>query len=348
MQPANDSLLYLSGDEVRACLQDLDPVAIIEQALALHARKQIILPDEAYLPWTNSQDEFARSLNMPACLYGTFGMAGTKIINSNPSNIQRNLPRADGVTLLFDQETARIVCIMEGSFISALRTACVSMVSIELLRAPLVESLAVIGTGVLAKAHIELVVQRLTGLQNIAVYDLDQQRAENFVDTLRPHLPSSINIQVAPSAETAIRPAQIIIPTTTTNTGYIPYVWLQPGALLVNVSLDDPLPDVFIHADKIVIDDWNLIVSDDRRILGKLYRAGTIGAPDLALEQQVSHSNVVHGSLGEIILGQKAGRQNPEEIIVVNPFGLALEDIAIATRIYQKAREDQRGMTLPR
>jgi ornithine cyclodeaminase/alanine dehydrogenase-like protein (mu-crystallin family) len=343
-----DTLLYLSEQEVLASLQDLDSVAIISEALALHAQGQVILPDEAYLPWTNAQGEFARSLNMPACLQGTFGMAGTKIINSNPSNISRNLPRASGLTLLFDAETARVLCIMEGSNISALRTASVSTLSVELLKAPTVDALAVIGAGVLARAHIELLIQRLPEIRIVHLYDLDQQRVAALQEALRPTLPAGVSVRAASSAEEAIRAAQVVVAATTTTTGYIPFAWLQPGTVLVNVSLDDPLPEIFFRADKIVVDDWHLIAIDTRRILGKLHREGLIAAPDQPLEPGSTWKNGVHGSIGEIVLGRRAGRSTPEEIILVNPFGLALEDIALATHIYRRAKAHNLGIALPR
>lgn len=348
MQALNDQIVYLSHADVRYCAQNLDLVAVVAEALALHAQEKTVLPDEAYLSWTNTEQEFARSLNMPAYLDEPVRMAGTKIINGKPANIQRGLPRASGLTLLFDVDTARVICIMEGAYISAMRTAAVSALSVQLLQGVPITCMALMGAGVLAEAHFELLIPRLPELKQIFLYDLDLARAQILRDRYAAHLPSQVTCHVVTSAEEAIRPAQLIVPVTTTTTGYIALDWLQPGALLVNVSLDDPLPEVLLWADKVIVDDWNLITSDTRRILGRLHREGSIGGPDLSAKLRQTYECTVYGSLGELVIGRKPGREHDHEIIVVNPFGLALEDIALAARIYQKARTDGMGTLLSR
>src|SRR5262245_53527492 len=95
-------MLYLNRrDVVRACVE-IDPVANVANTLMLHARGATVLPDEAYLGWTNTLGEQARSLNMPGWIGGDHPAVGTKIINGNPSNPSRSVPRASGLTLLFD------------------------------------------------------------------------------------------------------------------------------------------------------------------------------------------------------------------------------------------------------
>src|SRR4051794_3884923 len=97
-------LLYLNcADVLRAC-RELDPVALIREALAAHASGACTLADESYLEWT-ADGEHVRSLNMPAFMQVPARVAGTKIINANPANVDHGLPRASGLTLLFDPES---------------------------------------------------------------------------------------------------------------------------------------------------------------------------------------------------------------------------------------------------
>jgi len=344
-----DTLLYLSGKDVQTVCQELDSVAIIREVFALHSGGQTILPDEAYLSWTNERGESARSLNMPGFVGGTVGAVGTKIINGNISNPQHGLPRASGLTLLYDPLTARITCILEGAYISSLRTASVTALATELLQGPDIECMAVIGAGVLAAAHINLLVQRLPRLRSIFLYDVSPERItllrQELASTLAAH---NVLFQAASTAEEAIRPAQLIVPTTTTTDGYIRYDWLQPGSLLVNISLDDPLPEVVHRADLVVVDDWNLIRNDPRRLLGRMYREGTLLGPDEPYDVTKQEVRRVDAQLGEIVTGTKTGRQRPNDIILVNPFGLSLEDVALAACIYQKARDLHLGISLER
>jgi ornithine cyclodeaminase/alanine dehydrogenase-like protein (mu-crystallin family) len=347
MSETSSTFLYLCQEEVERLCLEIDSVAIMREVFALHDAGQTTLPDEAYLPWTNEYSESARSLNMPAYVGGHVQAVGTKIINGNPQNFTRGLPRASGLTLLFDPISARISCVMEGASISSLRTASVSTLAVELLQGNPIQSIAIIGAGVLAEAHLRLFIQRLPDVRTIYVYDLVARR----VDTLYEHLSDALRardltFKAVSSAEEAIRPAQLIVPTTTTTTGYIPSSWLQPGALLVNISLDDPLPDVVFQAGLVVVDDWLLVKHDSRRLLGRMYRQGQLVGPDEELHARGQRR--VDAQLGEIVNGKKQGRTSKDQVILVNPFGLAIEDIAIAHQIYLRACEDQVGIQLKR
>ncbi len=325
-----DTILYLSEHDVAAALERVDVIGAAAAALAAHGRGETILPAEAYLGWEHD-GETLRSLCMPAYVDS---VPGVKIINANPANPARGLPRASGLTLLFDPGTGRPVCIVEGARISCLRTAAVTAIAAELLAARPIERLALIGAGALARCHLRLLAPRLPELREIRVYDLERERANA--------LAADGSLVVCDSPEQAIREAQLIVTVTTTTTGYIRHAWLQPGALLVNVSLDDPLPEVVLQADKLFVDDCNLIAADEHRLLGRMLRDGTICGPN-------QHSGrAIDGELGQLLAGRRRGRSHPDEIIVVNPFGLAIEDLAIATQVYQHARASGLGTNLNR
>src|SRR5947207_10583814 len=161
-------------------------------------------------------------------------------------------------------------CIMEGAYISSLRTASVSLLAAEKLRGPDVECVAVIGAGIQAQAHLRLLLQRCgqyyTALRRIVVYDISPERITLLQELLQTHLQEhSVEFVTARSAEEAVRQGQLIIPVTTTTEGYICYDWLQLGAILIHVSLDDVLPEVVFHADCVIVDDWSLVKHDSRR-----------------------------------------------------------------------------------
>jgi N-[(2S)-2-amino-2-carboxyethyl]-L-glutamate dehydrogenase len=338
-QELASQLLYLRREDVEEICNELDAVALMAEVFRLKAAGEIILPDEAYLSWKNLHGEPVRSLNMPVYVGGKFSTAGTKIINSNPANTKRGLPRASGLTLLFDNETVRVTCVMEGAHISALRTAAVSTLSISLVGNAPIHSAAIIGTGAIGAMHLELMVKTFSSLQRVMLFDLNRAQAEGLAEkTSRTHR----NVEVASSAEEAVQSSEVVIAATTVTTGYIRYEWLRPGAVVVNVSLDDLLPEVFLKAGKIFIDDWNLVRQDSRRLLGKMCREGLIAGP-----QETSNPNArkIDGELCDIVAGGHPGRSNSEEVIVVNPFGLAIEDIAFATRIFEIAQA--RGVGIP-
>lgn len=336
MSHSRVQLLYLAGEDVREICKDIDSVALIREVLRLHGSGETILPDEAYLAWSTEKQETVRSLNMPAYVGGKFGAAGTKIINSNPRNSARGLPRANGLTLLFDPATGQVICVMEGARISALRTASVTFLSVGLLTGPPIRRMAVIGAGVIGATHIELGAKTLPSLEGIVLFDINSSVAEALARKLEALLGNGIAIKVAESALKAVRDADVIIPATTATAGYIPYDWLKRGAIVINVSLDDLLPDAFLKADLLFVDDWNLVRTDSRRLLGRMYREGLVAGPKDSLPAEAVRN--VDGELGDLVLARHPGRRSLEDIIVVNPFGLGIEDVAFAARIFEIAK----------
>jgi N-[(2S)-2-amino-2-carboxyethyl]-L-glutamate dehydrogenase len=92
----------------------------------------------------------------------------------------------------------------------------------------------------------------------------------------------------------------------------------------------------------VFVDDINLIAADERRLLGRMLRDGTIGRPSQ------DPSRAIDGELGQILANRHPGRSHPNEIIVVNPFGLAIEDIAIATQVHHYATASGLGTQINR
>jgi ornithine cyclodeaminase/alanine dehydrogenase-like protein (mu-crystallin family) len=326
----SDTLLYLSESDVVAALDHVDVVGAVAAALAAHGRDETTLPEEAYLQWEH-EGETLRSLSMPGSIDSC---PGVKIINANPANPSRGLPRASGLTLLFDPATARPLCLMEGARISCLRTAAVTAIAAELLAAPRIERLAIIGAGALARCHLQLLAPRLPHLREVRVHDHDRERTAT--------LDAKHSLVVCDSPDEAVRDADLIVTVTTTTTPYIRYDWLKAGTLLVNVSLDDPLPEVFLRADKLFVDDLKLVAADEHRLLGRMLREGTI------VKRAGQGARAIDGELGQLLASGRRGRTRAEEIIVVNPFGLAIEDLALAKHVYAYARASGLGTSLDR
>jgi len=330
-----DTILYLSGRDLEHALEAIDPVEAVAAALTAHARGQTVLPAEAYLPWTHA-GETLRSLSMPGVVERC---AGVKVINANPANPARGLPRASGLTILFEAETGRPLCVMEAQRISCLRTAAVTALATRLLGADQIERIALLGAGALARCHLQLLPNRLPDLREIRLYDLARARAAALAAST-----DDDRIAVYDSAEQTIRGAQLVVPVTTATSGYIRYDWLEPGALLVNVSLDDPLPEVVLRADKVFVDDWPLVAADERRLLGRMLRAGQICGPD----DVTGGRKAIDGELGQLLTDAVDGRARTSDIILVNPFGLAIEDIAVASRVHRRAVDLGLGTELDR
>jgi N-[(2S)-2-amino-2-carboxyethyl]-L-glutamate dehydrogenase len=327
-QSAIDSgkLLYLGPDEVDLALREVDVLGVIERTLIAHGQGRTLIPEEAYLPWTSVTGAAARSLNMPGCVdTGSGRILGTKIINASYDNSERGMPRAGGLTILFDPITARPTSVLAAGRISALRTAAVSALAVRYLAPPEASRLAIIGAGVQADTHLELLADLIPHLDEVRVYDVASLRAGKFAERARA---LGLAVQTSASVDEAVRNAHVVVTVTTSSKGYIPLHWLAPGTLVCHVSLDDLLPDALLGADLLVIDDWTLVSADRRRILGRLIGEGRVRRPG-----QQGDGRVVDAELGQILAGQHPGRESADQRIVVNPFGMAVEDIALAREV---------------
>jgi len=367
-----DHLYYVPRAEVIAACAGADLVGLVATALRDHATGGTLLPDEAYLGWQAPDGAAARSLAMPGGLVTPDGLAlGIKVINGCLSNPARGLARAQGLILVFDQQTGWPRALLEAAHISAMRTAAVTALTVRHLGRPGLTRLAVVGCGALARAHLQLLPAELPELRHIAVYDKDPRRSHELAADLRAMYPGSgLRAEHAGSGLRAMYPgsgpgaqhtgggpevsesgdprecvrgAELVVTTTTTTTGYIGHDWLSPGALVAHVSLDDVLPDVVQRADLLVVDDWNLVSQDTRRLLGVLYRKGQLRSPAGGYHPDSTPepaARAVDTTLGDILAGNHPGRAGPDDIVLSNPFGMSILDIAMAHAILPAAIEN--------
>ncbi|MEU1056697.1 ornithine cyclodeaminase [Streptomyces sp. NPDC005876] len=339
-------LTYLTREEVAQALREIDAVEVAADTLRAHALGNTVVPDEGYLGWSTPDGHSARSLNMPGLVGGASPVVGTKIINASLGNTMRGIPRADGLTLLFDAETAHPYALMDAALISATRTAAVSTVAVESFAARPVQHLGLIGCGAQASTHFDILVPRLPDLREIRLHDQHPAAAEAFLERHREAAAAGgIRLVVRETAEDAVRGADVVVPVTTVTEGYIRSEWLRPGAVVVHVSLDDLLPEVVLGASLVVVDDWELVRSDPRRLLGRMYREGLLYGP--AEESPGQHAKRVDATMGDF-LTQAAPKPDPEGVTVVNPFGMSVQDVALADRVLTVSNALGLGTRLPR
>ncbi|MFV0458394.1 MAG: hypothetical protein ACK5MT_06455 [Actinomycetales bacterium] len=142
----------------------------------------------------------------------------------------------------------------------------------------------------------------------------------------------------------ATRGAGLVVAATTTTQPYVELDWLDPDAVFVNVSLDDATEGLLLGTDLLLVDDWSIVSTDSHRLLGRLTQAGRVTAPGTPAPP---NGRAVSADLGIVLSGQfphpAVGAR-----VVINPFGAGTHDVALATKIYQRALETGIGTWLPR
>jgi ornithine cyclodeaminase/alanine dehydrogenase-like protein (mu-crystallin family) len=332
-------MLLLTEDDIRRAVPLIDAVDVVRDGFRLHAERRSSLPQEAAIRWTTRSGASARCLVLPARLESAEPHQGVKIINASSSNLRRGLPRASGITCLFDDETSRIRCIASAGLLSALRTACVSALAIGLLAVSRIHKLCILGAGALARTHVELLLPRLSGLSEIAIFDIHPELASRLGERIT-ELAADVRCVLMSTAEDAVRDAEVILTVTTATRAYLQWDWLSSGALIVNVSLDDLTSEVFARTDLLIVDDWALVAADRTRMLGRLIAEGVIGGP---AADEAYHTRRVDGELGDLLVERAPGRRNQDDIVVFNPFGCGISDVALLAAVYEVAVDHHLG-----
>jgi N-[(2S)-2-amino-2-carboxyethyl]-L-glutamate dehydrogenase len=335
--PKEQILLYLNKSDIEGLAQDGCSVYIepVIQALMLHAKAQIVQPLKPYLRWRGDDNHIGdRIIAMPAYLRGNNPVAGLKWVGSKHDNpFTRGLDRASAIIILNDPESHYPIAVMEGSLISGMRTAAVTAVASRYLAKAGFSTVSCIGCGPIARMQLLTMLEQFPCIANIYLFDLKPLAALNLIETLRQRFPE-VEYQISATAEIAVRSSEVVITCTVTDKPYIPYKWLRKGTFVSNISIMDLQKEVFIKADKVVVDDWEQS-NREKKVIN-----------ELVLEGRFSRSQL-HAELGEIVIGQRPGRESDEEIIILNPMGMAIEDIACAQAIYLKALAAKVGTWLP-
>jgi ornithine cyclodeaminase len=340
-----EQLRFLDRAAVDDCLRKIDPADVIAATLRHHAQGRTELPPEGYLSWTNSEGAYSRAIAMLGAVPSGGGTAyGMKLINASVSNPRHGMERAGGLSFLFDPETARPVTVAEAGRLSAVRTAAYTVVSLRELGPPDWDAVGLIGTGMLAATHVDLLVDAFPALRRVHVYDLDPDRAAAFRRTVGARHPG-LTVEVAPDARAVAAGAPVLITVTTSNDPYLPAEWLPAGGFVAHVSLGDLTEEVFLGAEALYVDDAELIQDNPRRIMGRLMREGSLvwphdpGAPTGA-------GRVIDGSLGQVLLGQVPARRPSTGYVVSNPFGMAVLDVALMNAVAAVAEQVDAGQRL--
>lgn len=335
-EPSAGDILYLTRRDVRTAMGDSirGYVEALRSALALHAEGGTAQPLKPYLRWRRGGHIADRIIAMPGYVGGENAMAGIKWIGSKHDNPkERGIPRASAVIVLNDPETHFPIAIMEGGEISGMRTAGVTVLACEYLARQGFQSVALVGCGFIGRLHALGLLECFAAIESVHLYDHDERAAQALAQELEQLGREQLTITVAATAEEAVSRGGVVVPCTVTARPYIELDWLRPGVFVSNISIMDVTPEVYLGVDKLLVDDWDQ-ANRERKTINQLVLAGQLKESDL------------HAELGDVVRGHKPGRETPDERILLNPMGMAIEDVACAAAVYRTARAQGTGTWL--
>ena len=275
-------------------------------------------------------------LFMPAYLE-EMDTASLKIINIFPHNIDNGIPSSPAQVLLIDGKTGLVTAVLDGTYVTQLRTGAASGAAFDVLAKKDCRIGALIGTGGQAPTQLEAMLAART-LQEVRVYDMNPERTKAFAETMQEELKDyEARIIAAASSDEAIDDADLIITVTPSSKPVFDGTKVKAGATISCVGayqhhMQEMDPAILPRASKIYFDSREAVLSESGDIL-------------IPLEEGIITEKDFTGDLGDVLLGKVVGRENDDEIIVFETVGVAAQDLVAAKEIYEKAVKAGGGTT---
>ena len=262
----------------------------------------------------------------------------TKLVSVFPHNERHGLPSHQAVILAFDPATGTPQALMDGTYITAVRTAAASALSTRLLARRNASIMAIVGTGVQARAHVSA-IPRVRSIREIRIAGRDPEKVARLVQEIAPEVDATVRGMPTPQA--AVEGADIVCATTHASSPVINRQWLSPGVHVTSVGVNRDGPEI----DAPTVADA-LVVVESREAALAPYPAG---AADLTfpIRDGVITEDHVHAELGELVTGARPGRTSDDQITLYKSVGVAAEDAAAAALVLRAAREKDAGIEVP-
>ena len=328
-------IAILRASEVRAVLagRELELIQAVRIAYETHGDGDSSLPHSTFLPFPGQPRD--RIIALPAYLGGACRIAGVKWVSSFPDNLHVGVDRASAVVILNSPQTGRPEAVLEGSVISAKRTAASAALAAQcLLSGSKVGRVGMIGCGLINFEIARFLLAVFPEAETFVLFDKDEARAKQFENK---KIFDGVGVEIAKDVKAVLRNCPLISIATTALTPHIGELRECPrGSAILHISLRDLTPEVLLSCDNVVDD------------LDHVCRAQT--SVHLA-EQLVGHRKFIRCTLADILGGRAPARNGSETFSVFSPFGLGVLDLAVGKLVrdlaLQQGLETVIGSFLP-
>lgn len=323
-------MIILTRKDLESLLTMRETIEVVEKAFAELAKGTADVP---LRPIIFLKKYKGAMLYMPAYLREMDSLA-MKVVSVYEENIKLNLPTIFAVILVNDPKTGMPIALMEGGFITAMRTGAASGVATKYLARKDAKIVGVIGTGVQARTQLWAVCE-VRDIEKAYAYDVIKERAKIYCKEMSEKL--GIDVSLADNAEEVAKKSDILILATTAKKPVIKGEWIRPGTHINSIGWMGrdarELDSQTVKKSKLVVDSRKSVLSESGDII-------------IPIEEGVITEDHIYAELGEIIIGKKPGRISDEEITLWKSVGLAIQDAATANLAYIKAKEKNMGTVI--
>jgi ornithine cyclodeaminase/alanine dehydrogenase-like protein (mu-crystallin family) len=319
--------LILTELEVRELLPVLDLVDAMARALAAFSSGQVHQPVRTSVEVGSNRAFFGV---MPAYISAP-GAVGAKLVTVFAENTAKGLPTHYATILLLDPETGALTAVMDGRYITAARTAAVSAVAARHLASADAAVLAIFGSGVQARSHLEALCG-MKAFREVRAWSPTQEHLSRFVSDARSIY--GIPMRHAANGREAASGADVIVLATSSTTPVIQSEWIASGALIISLGAYRP-----------EMREMDPALTARARVIVDSRAAALVEAGDIVqgiCEGRFSEESIA-GELGDVILGRIPGRAVADQIVIFKSLGMAVEDVVAAQLAMARAREKGAG-----
>jgi ornithine cyclodeaminase/alanine dehydrogenase-like protein (mu-crystallin family) len=319
-------VLYLSRADVEKLRVPVEEIIrVVEEAFCEKAMGRTEVPPK---PGIHPQeDAFIHA--MPAYL-PKIRAAGVKWVSGFPANPERGLPYISGLLILNDTETGFPICVMDCTWITAKRTGAATAVATKHLAKEDSKVLGILGCGTQGRSNLEALKIVCKDLEEVKAYDISEENLQKYVKEMTAQ--HGLKITPVKSPRKAVENCDIVVtagPILEHPKPVIEKSWLRSGGFACALDFDSYWKPEAMHS-------MDKFCTDDREQL-TYYK----------MQGYFSNIPKVYADLGEIVSGKKLGREDSRERIMTMNLGLAIEDIATAIVVYEKAGKKRVGTRLP-
>jgi ornithine cyclodeaminase len=325
-------IVVFNGDQTLALLdeRELEIVDVVQRTYEAHAKGESMLPHSTFLRFPHAEQN--RIIALPAYLGDDFRVAGMKWISSFPGNLENGMERASAVVILNSMDTGRPQAVIEGSAISATRTAASAALAARRLHDGPVSRVGIIGCGRISFELMRFLLATHKDIESVLVFDKDVAKAEDFEDRCRT-LSSRVTYDIAPNVTTVLAECPLTGIATTAGTPHISDLPPVHGPrTILHISLRDFAPEVILSNDNVVDDIDHVCRAQTSLHLAEL----ATGTRDF-----------IRSSIGDVLLGRAPAPRSEHQTTIFSPFGLGILDLALASFVFQQGIEKGMGTMVP-
>ena len=328
-------MLILDANDVRRALPMAETVAAMKRAFASFSAGTAEVPLRSHLPIPPHE---GRSLFMPAYLRDETGEAlAVKIVSIFPHNLERDLPLIHAAVLVLEANSGRVMALLEGGALTAIRTGAASGAATDLLARSDCQVAAIFGAGVQSRTQLEAICT-VRSINTIWVYDPDQERVADFIQEKSGLDPIPSDMRSAGNPQQAVSQADIICCATTSPTPVFNDQDLKAGVHINGVGSYtqemQEVPSETVQHAQVIVDSRQATMSE----------AGDILQP---IQEGLFTKEDIHAELGEILAGKKPGRTDSNQITFFKSVGIAVQDAAAAQLALHNAQKMGLGRKVP-